>query len=111
MAHGAAHLFTTLLFAASAGSPALSWAAPKHVPSPTGAIAYHRDSGSFGYAVNAADSRSARIAALKQCGHPKCEVVKPEQGLRCGRQRPQAVRCVPRRNAAGSRDTRPSPVR
>jgi len=44
-------------------------------PPPTGALAYHRDSGSFGYAVNEKDSRSARIAALKQCAHPKCEIV------------------------------------
>ena len=49
-------------------------AAPKRAPQ-TGALAYHRDSGSFGYAVNAADSRSAKIAALNQCAHPKCEVV------------------------------------
>ena len=54
--------------------PVPSPAAPKHA-APTGALAYHRDSGNFGYAVNAADSRSARIAALKQCGHPKCEIV------------------------------------
>jgi Domain of unknown function (DUF4189) len=57
------------------GWSAWSIAAAKRVPPPTGALAYHRDSGSFGYAVNAADSRSARIAALNQCGHPKCEVV------------------------------------
>jgi hypothetical protein len=50
-------------------------AGAKKLPPPTGALAYHRDSGSFGYAVNAADSRSARIAALNQCGNPKCEVV------------------------------------
>jgi hypothetical protein len=50
-------------------------AAASKTPPPTGALAYHRDSGSFGYAVNAKDSRSARIEALKQCGHPKCEVV------------------------------------
>ncbi len=42
---------------------------------PTGALAYHRDSGSFGYAVNAKDSHTARVTALKQCGHPRCEVV------------------------------------
>lgn len=52
----------------------MSVAAPKVAP-PTGALAYHRDSGSFGYAVNARDSRSARIAALNQCAHPKCEIV------------------------------------
>jgi hypothetical protein len=55
-------------------APPLSIAAPKKA-APTGALAYHRDSGSFGYAVNAKDSRSARIAALNQCAHPKCEVV------------------------------------
>lgn len=59
-----------LTFAGTGGSFAAS-----KVPPPTGALAYHRDSGSFGYAVNAKDSRSARIEALKQCGHPKCEVV------------------------------------
>jgi hypothetical protein len=55
-------------------SPLASWSASKVAP-PTGALAYHRDSGSFGYAVNAKDSRTARIAALNQCGHPKCEIV------------------------------------
>lgn len=44
-------------------------------PKPTGAIAYHRDSNSFGFSTNAKDSRAARIEALKQCAHPKCEVV------------------------------------
>lgn len=54
--------------------PLPAWSKSK-APPPTGALAYHRDSGSFGYAVNAKDSRSARIAALHQCGHPKCEIV------------------------------------
>jgi hypothetical protein len=67
-------------FALGAALTLLGWpwwavAAAKKVPPSTGALAYHRDSGSFGYAVNAADSRSARVAALNQCGHPKCEVV------------------------------------
>src|SRR4051812_42281656 len=62
-------LMGTLLFAAG---PTLSKS--KTAP-PTGALAYHRDSGSFGFAVNAKDSRAARIAALNQCGHPKCEIV------------------------------------
>ena len=66
-------LFATLAIAAAAFLEGAS-AAPK-TPPPTGALAYHRDSGSFGFAVNAKDSRSARIEALKQCGHPKCEVV------------------------------------
>ena len=58
----------------TAALPGGTFAASK-APPPTGALAYHRDSGSFGFAVNAKDSRSARIEALKQCGHPKCEVV------------------------------------
>ena len=40
-----------------------------------GALAYHRASGDFGYAVNAKTSRAAKLEALRQCGHPKCEVV------------------------------------
>jgi hypothetical protein len=66
-------LVATLALAASA--VLLCPEAVSKSPPPTGALAYHRDSGSFGYAVNAKDSRSARIAALKECGHPKCEVV------------------------------------
>ena len=54
---------------------AQSASAASKTAKPTGAIAYHRDSGSFGYAVNAKDSRAARIEALRQCAHPKCEVV------------------------------------
>lgn len=50
-------------------------AEPKKSGKPTGALAYHRDSGSFGYSVNAKDSHTARVTALNQCGHPKCEVV------------------------------------
>ena len=53
-----------------------AWAqTAKQAAKATGAIAYHRESGSFGYAVNAKDSRTARVDALKQCAHPKCEVV------------------------------------
>jgi serine/threonine-protein kinase len=40
-----------------------------------GAIALQRDTGQFGYAVDAATSRAAKIEALKQCAHPRCEVV------------------------------------
>ena len=39
-----------------------------------GAIAHHRDSRSFGYSYDFASSREARIAALAQCAHPKCEI-------------------------------------
>jgi hypothetical protein len=40
-----------------------------------GAIAYHRDSGSYGYAINRATARDAQVEALKQCGNERCEVV------------------------------------
>lgn len=50
-------------------------AAPKKVQAPGSALAYHRDSGSFGFSVNAATPRIAKEQALAQCGHPKCEVV------------------------------------
>ena len=40
-----------------------------------GALAYHQDSGSFGYAVDTPSARAARIEALRLCGHPNCEVV------------------------------------
>jgi hypothetical protein len=40
-----------------------------------GAIAYHGESNSSGYAVDRRNSREARVEALRQCGHPRCEVV------------------------------------
>lgn len=63
------------LLVATAAMPPASLAASKAAAKATGALAYHRDSGSFGFAVNAADSRAARVGALNQCAHPKCEVV------------------------------------
>ena len=50
-------------------------AAPQKVQAPGGALAYHRESGSFGYSVSAATPRIAKTQALAQCGNPKCEVV------------------------------------
>lgn len=50
-------------------------ATPKKVQAPGAALAYHRDSGSFGFSVNAATPHLAKTAALAQCGNPKCEVV------------------------------------
>ena len=40
-----------------------------------GALAYHRASGSFGYAVDQPNDRAARVESLRQCAHPNCEVV------------------------------------
>jgi len=40
-----------------------------------GAIALQRETGQLGYAYNSATSRAAKIEALRQCAHPRCEVV------------------------------------
>jgi len=40
-----------------------------------GAIAYHRASASYGYAVNLTTARAAQLEALKQCANASCEVV------------------------------------
>jgi hypothetical protein len=40
-----------------------------------GAIAWHRDSGSTGYSYDYTTARQAGTEALRQCGHPRCEVV------------------------------------
>lgn len=40
-----------------------------------GAIAFHRDSSSFGYAVEQRTARAAQVEALRQCRHERCEVV------------------------------------
>ena len=39
-----------------------------------GAIAWHRASGSVGYSYDFATARLAGTEALRQCGHPQCEV-------------------------------------
>ena len=43
--------------------------------SPHGAIAYHAESGSVGWATDRKTSRDAKVEALRQCAHEKCEVV------------------------------------
>ena len=40
-----------------------------------GAIAYYAQSGSVGWATDRKTSHDAKIEALRQCGHEKCEVV------------------------------------
>lgn len=67
-----ASVLALLCLAWEAGAWANKPGPPKRV---YGAIAYHRDSASFGYGYNFATSRDARIEALKQCGNAKCEVV------------------------------------
>ena len=65
-----------------------------------GAIAYHRASGSYGYAIDRTSARDAKTEALRQCGHEKCEVVTTFRGA-CG-----AVANGPKRFAAMSGVTR-----
>jgi Domain of unknown function (DUF4189) len=48
-----------------------------------GAIALQRETGQLGYAYDSATSRAAKIEALKQCAHPRCEVVASFRGA-CG---------------------------
>ena len=45
-----------------------------------GALAYHGASNSSGFAVDRRASREARIEALRQCGHPQCEIVATLRG-------------------------------
>ena len=40
-----------------------------------GAIALQRETGQLGYAYNATTSRAAKMEALNQCAHPRCEIV------------------------------------
>ena len=40
-----------------------------------GAIALQRETGQFGYAYSSATSRAAKVEALNQCAHPRCEIV------------------------------------
>jgi hypothetical protein len=65
---------TVLLLAALFADCA--WAA-RYVSGPIryGAIAYHRDSQSWGTSYDKAKARDASVEALKQCGQKQCEVV------------------------------------
>lgn len=70
-----ARLLLTASLALSMLTPTSVSATSKRGQPVTGALAYHRDSGNFGFAVNAATPRIAKTDALAQCGHPKCEIV------------------------------------
>jgi Domain of unknown function (DUF4189) len=45
------------------------------VPNRYGAIAYHRESQSWGLSFDKARARDANVQALQQCGRKQCEVV------------------------------------
>jgi len=65
-----------LVFAACAALLAAQvHAAEPKKPSFYGAIAYHRDSQSWGTSHEARTAREAKVGALERCGHARCEVV------------------------------------
>ena len=70
MGRSGAALAALILFTAAADAQPVRRYAREGV----GAIAYHRDSGSFGWSVEG-NARQAQVEALRQCGHPSCEVV------------------------------------
>jgi hypothetical protein len=55
--------------------PAAARDEPRRGTSVHGAIAYHAESGSVGWATDRKTSREAKVEALRQCGHEKCEAV------------------------------------
>lgn len=63
------------MLAASSVVAAESKTAASKKKSAYGAIAWHRDSNSVGYSYDYATARLAGTEALRQCGHPNCEVV------------------------------------
>jgi hypothetical protein len=63
-----------LLAACIAAFPAEA-AKQSAVPNRYGAIAYHRESQSWGLSFDKARARDANVEALKQCGKKQCEVV------------------------------------
>jgi serine/threonine-protein kinase len=55
--------------------PVAASAQTRGAKGPYGAIDSHAPTQSVGYTFDYAASRSAKVDALKQCGHEKCEVV------------------------------------
>ena len=45
------------------------------IPNRFGAIAYHRESQSWGVAYDKSRARDAAVEALRQCGQQRCEIV------------------------------------
>lgn len=91
----------TVVFAACAALLAaqVQAAKPKN-PSFYGAIAYHRDSQSWGTSHAARSARDAKVGALQRCGERRCEVVLAIRNG-CG-----ALADGPRRHAAAPGATR-----
>src|SRR5262249_51916129 len=64
-----------LLLAALVAAPAMARDQVKPTNSPHAAIAYHAESGAVGWATDRKTDRDAKVEALRQCGHERCEVV------------------------------------
>ena len=64
-----------LALAVLSSAPAAAREEPHSRNSLHGAIAYHVESGSVGWATDRKSGREAKVEALRQCGHQKCEVV------------------------------------
>ena len=75
MSSPAAALIALLALGALCASPAGARDEPRRGASVHGAIAYHPESGSVGWATDRKSSREAKVEALRQCGHEKCEVM------------------------------------
>jgi hypothetical protein len=56
-------------------APAAAREEPPPRNSAYGAIAYYAESGSVGWATDRKTSRDAKVEALRQCAHERCEVV------------------------------------
>jgi hypothetical protein len=70
-----AALIALLALGALCATPAGARDEPRRGASAFGAIAYHPESGSVGWATDRKTSREAKVEALRQCGHEKCEVM------------------------------------
>jgi hypothetical protein len=66
--------FLLLALACAVSASALAKEAPRRA-SAHAAIAYHPESGSVGWATDRKTSRDAKLEALRQCAHQRCEVV------------------------------------
>jgi hypothetical protein len=64
-----------LLLAWCSGAASATRPVGKTVRVYNGAIAFHRASLSYGYAIDRNTAREAQLEALKQCGHTNCEIV------------------------------------
>ena len=75
MSSRGAALIALLALGALCTSPAGARDEPRRGSSVFAAIAYHPESGSVGWATDRKSSREAKVEALRQCGHAKCEVL------------------------------------